>query len=86
MGGPGIVTYASPGPFDDAAAERPSEMHTTDEMIETEPVRIVDGVRIFIHHVEPTEAERRRNDALWRELIALLLNDERFESRKTSVN
>jgi hypothetical protein len=42
---------------------------------ETKADHIIDGVKIFIHRVEPTEAERRRADALWREIIALLLND-----------
>jgi hypothetical protein len=61
------VTEAQAKPAD---AGRESPMHLTTDR---EPDKIVGGVKIFVHWIEPTPAQREAMAEWWREIIGAIL-------------
>jgi hypothetical protein len=51
---------------------------------DTAPAESDDGLEVIVHWIEPTEADRRRLEQCWRDLIGRRLNDEGSEPRKSS--
>jgi hypothetical protein len=48
------------------------------------PAESDDGLEVIVHRIKPTEAERRRLEQCWRDVIGRRLNDEGSEPRKLS--
>jgi hypothetical protein len=51
---------------------------------ETAPGESGDGLEVIVHRIEPTEADRRRLEQCWRDVIGRRLNEEGSEPGKLS--
>jgi hypothetical protein len=55
-------------------------MTTTEECA---PIKEVDGIKVFVHRVEPTPADRQRYDEWWRGVIGCRLVDKGAKSGRS---